>query len=184
MHLFSTVYRTYGNLVSAAATIAGIAIFALMWINDANVVMRYFLNAPVMGAVEISQALLVLGIMLGMAFTQASGGHVRVTLLTRLLPPRGGEIAYALAALIGFFVFCAVTYSTFGYALRSYQVNEYAWGATLRFPLYPVKAAACLGALLLAIQFLLDAIRVGVFGLTEKRDDLAGRAREEILPDA
>ena len=60
--------------------------------------------------------------------------------------------------MVGFVLFAAVAYGTSRFALRSYMMNEQVWGATIRFPLYPAKLAVSIGAALLCIQFLFDAM--------------------------
>lgn len=170
MSLFMQIYDAYRRLIALAATIAGLSAFALMWLVDINVITRRLYNAPIPGSVEISQALLVLTIMLGLAFAQSTGAHLRVTIITDRLPRRLRRQLFALAALIGFGFFAVLTLSTYYFALRSFNVNEYAWGAGFSLPLYPVKAAICAGSLLLSVQFLLDAIRVGVFDLVVEHD--------------
>lgn len=62
--------------------------------------------------------------------------------------------------------------------LRAYEVGETSWGL-IRIPLWPSKGAIALGAALLALQYLLDAIKVGVLGLDEAEDEMAeAEARE------
>ena len=70
-------------------------------------------------------------------------------------------------------MFAVITWSLFNFAMRAFELNEYAWGSGVRLPLFPVKAAACLGALLVTIQFLLDAIRVGIFHQSKLTDGVA-----------
>lgn len=172
MHKFMKVYRLYGRLMSYVAVVAGICVFAMMWLVDINVLARMFFNAPLLGSVEIAQALLVFCIMFGLPFAQTNGAHVRVTILVSRFPRRLREILFALAMLCGSAFFALLTYSSFGFALRSYQVGEAVWGAALRFPLFPVKGAITVGALLISVQFLFDAIRVGLFRQTEMHDEI------------
>ena len=170
--MFMRVYDAYGRFLGVVAMIAGTSAFALMWLVDVNVITRRAFNAPVPGSVEFSQALLVLIIMLGLAYAQSHGAHLRVTILVDHLSLPARRWLYVLATLTGFLFFSVLTLSMYNFALRSFSVNEYAWGAGIRFPLYPVKAAACVGALFLTIQFLLDALRVGLFGQVRGHDGI------------
>lgn len=173
MEIFLRIYRIYGRLVSMMAVIAGTATFAMMWLVDANVLSRKFFNMPVMGSVEISQALLVFCIMLGLAYAQATGAHLRVTVLTERFSYGMNTALFTIAMICGFVLFATLARSSFGFAVRSYNIGEQVWGASVRFPLWPVKAAIPFGAALLSIQFLLDAIRVGVFGHVAEHDDIS-----------
>jgi TRAP-type mannitol/chloroaromatic compound transport system permease small subunit len=54
-----------------------------------------------------------------------------------------------------FFSWCA--YATWYFALQSYSFDEHEWGSIV-FPLYPVKFVIFAGMVMLAVQFLLDAV--------------------------
>src|SRR3546814_5887830 len=164
---FITIYRLYGRLLAAMAVVAGLAMFVMMWLVCLNSLTRKLFNAPVVGTVEITEALMSVAIMLPMAYTQLKRSHSRVTLLVSRLPPAVAHILYAVALLIGCLLFAWATWAAFGYALRSYQIDEQAWG-TIRFPLWPAKGAVALGAALLSIQLLLDFLRVRVFQITDE----------------
>lgn len=169
---FLSVYELYGRLLRAVAIVAGAATFAIMLLIDASAFGRKLLNAPVPASVEITESLMTVAIMLPMGYALFTGNHLRVTLLSAHFPPAVRRWLFVAAMVIGFAFFAAFTWSTYLFALRSYRIDEHVWGATIRFPLYPAKAAICAGSLLLAVQFLLDAIRLGVFGLHRREDDL------------
>jgi TRAP-type C4-dicarboxylate transport system permease small subunit len=183
MRQFMRFYTTYGKFVGLFAAVAGISAFAIMWLVDANVIGRKMLNQPLLGSVEISQALLVVCIMLGMPYAQFNGTHLRVTLFIGLLPRRVGEVLFGLAAMAGCAVFALLAWSSYGFALRAWNVGEEVWGASVRFPLWPVKAMIPLGAALLSVQFLLDAVRVLVFRVVRDTDEIVGGASAEVLHD-
>ncbi|MGE0230680.1 MAG: TRAP transporter small permease subunit [Flavobacteriaceae bacterium] len=169
---FTRFYEIFGLIVSAAATIAGAALFVIMWLIDANVFGRKILNSPVPSSIEVTEALMAVAIMLSLAYTQRTGEHLRVTLLTRRLGFAWQRSLYVFAALAGCLLFAAFSYALFEFALRSIRVGEYVWGAYFRFPIYPVKVLMCIGTIFLSIQFLLDAIRVGIVGEINLKDDL------------
>lgn len=165
--IFDTVYRVYAKLLMVLAVIAAFGFFAIMWLIDLNSLSRKVFNAPITGTLEITEATMVIAILMPMAYTQMRGGHIRVTLLTKHLSPRWQRHLYTFTLAVGF-VFCAwATYASFNFFLRSYAVDEHAWG-TVSFPIYPSKGAVALGLLLLTIQFLLQVIRVGVFGIEDE----------------
>ena len=157
MSSFQLLYRSYGQLLRAFGVISQVATFVMMALVVANIFGRYVLNRPLDGTLEFTESLLVLIIFLSLGLTQYEGGHIRVTLLTRSLPKTYARAATVVAMLCGaaFFSWCA--YAAWVFALQAWSFNEYEWG-TVAFPLYPVKFVVFLGILMLAIQFLLDAI--------------------------
>ena len=129
----------------------------MMILVVANVLGRYLFNAPITGAFEVTESLLVIIIMLGLALTQYHDGHIRVTILTRRLPHALARFAKICSLMLGavFFVWCA--YASWKFAYQSYSFNEQEWGA-VTFPLYPFKFVVFVGVVLLTIQFVLDTI--------------------------
>jgi TRAP-type C4-dicarboxylate transport system permease small subunit len=149
--------QAYGRFLHAFGLASAVSTFAMLVLVVANVIGRYLFNAPITGAFEITESLLVVVIMLGLGLTQYHDGHIRVTILTRRMPPAWARLAKICALLLGavFFAWCA--YASWKFAYESYSFNEQEWG-TITFPLYPFKFVVFLGVVLLGIQFLLDTI--------------------------
>ena len=168
MTAFKRLYRGYGLLLRGCGAISAAATFVMMCLVVANILGRYLFNAPVTGTLEFTESLLVLIIFLSLALTQYDGGHIRVTLLTRRLPRTWGRALNVFCMLAGaaFFAWCA--YAAWRFAAQSYSFNEQEWG-TVTFPLWPVKFIVFVGILMLAIQFLLDAIAETIMPI--KADD-------------
>jgi TRAP-type C4-dicarboxylate transport system permease small subunit len=157
MSAFQRLYRAYGLLLRGLGLIAAIATFVMMVLVVANVSGRYLLNRPLTGTLEFTESLLVIIIFLSVALTQYDGGHIRVNLLTRRLPPRWRRGLTVLSMMCGaaFFTWCA--WAEWVYAAQSYSFDEHEWGEVV-FPLWPMKFVVFFGITLLAIQFLLDAV--------------------------
>lgn len=164
---FETIYRFYAKFLTGIAVLAAFAFFAMMWLIDANALSRKLFNFPVVGTLEGTEALMVIAILMPMAYTQMRRGHIRVTLLTKRLPQGTQRLLYALTLLIGMLFAAWATYASFEFFMRSYSINEQAWGS-VRFPIYPSKGAVALGMGLLSVQFLLDFIRVAVFRMKDE----------------
>ena len=161
MSTVDLVRRRIGGLLYACGLTAGIITFLVMCLVVANAVLRYFLNAPISGAFEITESALPLLIFLSLALTQYEGGHIHVVLVTQNFSPRWQCIAKFAAMVLGalFFAWCA--YAAWGFAMKSLAMNEQEWG-TVRFPIYPVKFVIFFGLALLTLQFVLDAIAVAI----------------------
>lgn len=155
---FLFVHRTYAKILLWAAILAGFCAFAIMCVIDANALLRKLINWPVPAALEITQSLLVVSIMLPFAYTLLRREHVNTVFFTSMLSSETRRRLYFFWSVVGFLLFAAVTWGTFEYALRSYRMNEKIWGATIQFAVWPSKMAISFGTLLLTIQFLLEAI--------------------------
>jgi TRAP-type C4-dicarboxylate transport system permease small subunit len=154
---FQRLRSAYGRLLHAFGLVAAVSIFIMMILVVANILGRYLFNKPIAGAFEVTEALLVVIIMLALAVTQYQDAHIRVTIVTRRMPPYWAHIARIFSLALGavFFAWCA--YATWLFAAQSYSFNEQEWG-TITFPLYPFKFVVFIGVVLLAIQFVFDTI--------------------------
>ncbi len=175
MSAFQRLYRGYGVLLRACGLISALATFVMMVLVVVNILGRYLFNKPLDGTLEFTESLLVLIIFLSLALTQYDGGHIRVTLLTRRMPKAAAKAATVFCMLAGavFFTWCA--YAAWRFAAQSFSFREQEWG-TIVFPLWPVKFVVFGGILMLAIQFVLDAIAETFLPI--KADD--DRAMEHI----
>lgn len=157
MQSLDRLRRGYGAFLSLCGLIAGALTFAVMCLVVTNALMRYGLNAPVKGTLELTESALPLMIFLSLALTQFEGGHIKVVLLTQHLAPAGQRALKVLAMLLGAGLFAWAAYAGWLMALKSWKIGELERGS-IRFPIWPVKGVVCFGLLLLSIQFLLDAI--------------------------
>jgi TRAP-type C4-dicarboxylate transport system permease small subunit len=157
MSPFGRFYRAYGRLLRFCGLLSQIATFVMMLLVVINVLGRYLINKPLTGTLEFTESLLVLIIFLSVALTQYDGGHIRVILLTRRLKQPWSHVLSVACMLAGafFFGWCAI--AAWNFAYQAWTFNEQEWG-TVVFPLWPVKFVVFFGILLLAIQFLLDAV--------------------------
>lgn len=163
MERLEAIRRAFGKLLEGCGVAAGIATFAIMGLVVANALLRYGFGAPIAGTLEITESALPFVIFLSLALTQYQGGHIRVVLLTQHLPPGPARAVRVVVLLAGLGLFAWAAWASFGMAAKSFAIGEMERGA-VRFPIWPVKMVVCVGLLLLAIQFLLDALYAALGG--------------------
>jgi len=150
--------------------VSGIALLLMGILGVADIIGIHVFAHPLPGMLEITSALMVSSIFLGLAWTEVRGRHVRVEVLVVLLPPQirrwfDAFASFSLALFFGFIVwFGALSF------WRSVEKQEYLEGL-IEVPLWPSRLMLTLGALLVAIQALRSA------GLI-----LAGKPRETGAP--
>lgn len=165
------IRNLYGRLLFSSGIVAGCVAFVMMALVVANTLLRFFLNAPIAGTLEITESLLTMLIFLSVGLTQFEGGHIHVVLVTERLPQALQRVMRVLAMLLGAVFFAWSTYAAWGFAMKSLAIDEHEWGA-ISFPVYPVKFIVFLGLLLLTVQFFLDAL-VALSGPLPRDDDAA-----------
>ncbi|MDI6798057.1 MAG: TRAP transporter small permease [Desulfatibacillaceae bacterium] len=114
---------------------AGAAVFAMMLLTCADVVLRFF-RRPIPGTYELVAQLGGIAVAFAMAHTTAVKGHVAVSIVVSRFSARTQSILDGITALLGFGVFALASYKL---ALmgREYQLSNHV-SATLQLPLYPI----------------------------------------------
>ena len=125
---------------------------------------------------EIGAFLFVGAVFLGLAGTLRAGGHVRVTLMIRVLPPTAGRalglaVSAAAAALAAF-----ATWSSAAQTLDSWRFDSVSYGM-VKVPLWLPQGVMTLGLALFCLA-LLDALAALATGRTPAHE-VAEAARGE-----
>ena len=137
--------RRGGRLRLALASICAAMLLAMMGITLIDVVGRYMLNSPLVGATELTELMLVGVVFLGLPAVTLDRGHVSVSLLSDRLPARFQPMREFILSLV-----IAALLSAIGWRIFQ-QGNQIAgYGGTtetLDFPLAPVAwfCAVCIG---------------------------------------
>jgi len=112
----------------------------------------------------MSEFMLAIFGILGMAYTHQSGGNVKVTMLTSALPPNLARLTEILTSLLSFQIIAMLAW----YGVVS-GIEEFHAGTTtdtLGIPIYPLYFLLSAGAGLLCLELvvnLIESIR-GFFG--------------------
>lgn len=140
----------------AAALVSGLAALIIAVSISADVLLRYFFNAPLLFVDEVASFLLVLVIFGGLAYTFRTGGHVRVDLVTTHLPPAVRAWLRAGGLLLGIAFILLVSWTTLQSALTAYR-----YGRVSTVMLYPLWLPMLLipAGLLLMSAVMLGALR-------------------------
>lgn len=122
-----------------------------------DVVVRYVTSRSVPGVIEYSELALVAIAYLAFANAEATGAHIRVDSMTRLMPRQLRVVAVLVShlgvvAMLGYF-----TWVTGVKALESFQIGEVRLGAVYA-PVWPGRAVIPLGYAALALMFLATTV--------------------------
>ena len=125
----------------------------LMIITAIDVLCRDLLNRSIPGSVELSQYMLSVFILLGMAYTQQVKGYVEVSILTSRLPLRIRLILKIITLLLGLFILSILTWQGFEVGMEERTVSD-----MLRIPQYPFRLLVAVAAFFLWFELLFDLI--------------------------
>ena len=147
-----------GFVNRALLWVSALAVLLLMLITTFDVSFRYLFNHPLPGAYETSELSMALVVFLALAATQAKGGHIRVEMLLRFVPPRARPAFDVLAFLAGALLYGLVAWRAGGWAWSSFTVREFAAGLA-NVPVYPFKFAMVVGVAAFSLRYFEDALR-------------------------
>ena len=144
-----------GNIFTG---IGEVLLVALMFLGAGDVIGRYVFNKPITGTMEISEVMMAGMVFLSWAYTQRTGGHVRVQLVISRYSARARAIARFVTLLLAFFVFDAVIWQSSIIAMKCLQEHR-----ILRIVEIPVGPFYCLvpvGAFFLCLEFIIQMIHL------------------------
>lgn len=145
------VYSPFKKFNYYMVYIASILVCGMALMITIDVLLRYFLNAPLPASVEISQLVEPWVVFLPFAYTLTVGGHVQVTIVTMNLPEKwrkGCDIFAYIVSFIFFIILCSYSWIEF---VHSYAIGEIMLAA-VKLPWWAGKLAMPIGTLLIVIQ--------------------------------
>ena len=164
MGWFESVKRGIHKVNRFIAGVGAWFLLPLMILTAADVVSRDVFNHPIPGTVELSQYLLAVFILVGLAYTQQVKAHVAVSLFTSRLSPFVQLILNMMTSLLCLFISFILLWQGWVVGIEEKTVSD-----MLRVPQYPFRLLVALAAFLMGLELLID------LGDSLKR--LAGRAR-------
>ncbi len=151
----------FHGAATVLAAVAGLGLIAMVVLIATGVVMRYFLNAPILGINEIVQFLSVMTVMLALPMCTLADGHVNVDIFDRHLGERGRRLADLLARVLSAGVLYVLARRAFLKALDAHEYGDMT--NMLGLPLWPTYALIALGSAL-CVAVLAFQVVILVFG--------------------
>jgi TRAP-type C4-dicarboxylate transport system permease small subunit len=142
-----------------ALEISSWIVLLLTVLTTIDVTLRYLLRRAVPGIMELSQVLLVIFVFLSLAQVQKNKEHVTVDFLFNKAPPKIKCHWEAVTYLFPLAFFLTLFAESIGYFWESFTMREY-YGAGIRVPIYPGKAAIVIGTGLVIIELIRDITRL------------------------
>jgi TRAP-type C4-dicarboxylate transport system permease small subunit len=133
-------------------------IMFLMFFATAEIIGRYFFNHPIHGHLEIVELIMAGVVFFGVAYTERTGGHVRMELfVTKVLRGRSYHLAEFITTTAALVTFIFIFYYTTKSSWDAYQFGDTTPDAYI--PTWPSKFAIPLGSLFLCIRFFIEMIQ-------------------------
>lgn len=133
------------------AGVSGCFLIPLMIITAADVVARDVFNHPIPGTIELSQYMLAVFILLGLAYTQQIKAHVAVSLVTSRLSYSAQLSLKLITTLIGLFIFSILAWQGLVVGSEERTVSD-----MLRIPQSPFRILVAIAAFFVCLELLID----------------------------
>jgi len=130
------------------------SILGLMFLTTFDVIGRSFLGRPIPGTFELSEYMLCLVLVLGLAYTEREKGHIRVEVLRKRIKS-GRRVLELITGLIGLCVVSVLVVYGWKEAVAERGVSD-----MLRIPRYPFKFLLCLGSFMFGLELISGLLEV------------------------
>ena len=141
--LLSRLDRGLLKLETFFALISGLAVFSLMILAVWSVGGRKFFSTPLAGYVDWIEAAMPFIAIMGIAYTQRMGGHVRMDILIGQLKGRALWAAELLSVVLILLLMLALTWGAWAHFDRSFDMNAPMWSRDssidIGLPIWPSK---------------------------------------------
>jgi TRAP-type transport system small permease protein len=138
-------------------TVSSVMVIVLMLIGAFDVIGRYLLNAPIKGALGISEILLVGIVFLAWPYTQSQDGNVKVEMFYDKFSAGTKKVVGIIRSVIALVVFVVMTWQTVNKGLESMDSGEII--DVLAIPAYPFHFIVTVGVGFLCLQLLVDFMK-------------------------
>ena len=132
-----------------AALLAGLGVLVITGLITFDVLMRYFFDRPQLFVDEVASFVQVFVVFAGLAYTFRAGGHVRVDLVTSLLPRPARAWLRVVTLALGVAFLAVVMWVTAQSALAAYRYGRVS--AVMLYPLWIPMGLIPLGLGLMAV---------------------------------
>lgn len=125
-----------------------------------DVIGRAFFNHPLLGTAEIVKNSVVAITFLQVPLAIMIGAMLRTTIILDSVGPKIRSAIEILACLLGVIFFVALAVGSFEPLIDAWKIGEYEGEGALRVPTYPVRAIVFAMAILSAIVFAWQIVRI------------------------
>ncbi len=153
MKLLAKVGAAFDQTIGSLAIFAGVLTILMMLSVCTDIVLRYFLNRPITGVLEITEMAIVAVTFLGAAWLLKREGHVRIDVVIDRLSPSSQALLNSITSIVG-----VITCLTLAWYSANLAVDHFQRGVTtftvLRIVTFPRFIIIAVGSFLLSMQFI------------------------------
>jgi len=150
----SRLDRLFFKLESLLTLAGGVAIFSLVLLATVNVLGRWLFSLPISGYVDWVEQAMAFIAFLGIAYTQRTGGHIRMDILVGRFHGRFLWFTELVTTLLMLLVTAVLIYGSYMHFWRAYSIGDSSLDINL--PTWPAKLVVPVALTILALRLLLQ----------------------------
>ena len=154
MRNFINISGLFGYLLSH---LGGIVLFGMMGLTVVDVTGRYLFNAPILGAFEMTEFMVLMVVFSFLAHAQSQKIHVTVDILVSRFSPKTRNIINAINYLVCLVLFVLITWKGVEKAFETFETGDKPMN--LAIPDWPFVVFMTLGCAVLCIEYIRDIAR-------------------------
>ncbi|MCP5073107.1 MAG: TRAP transporter small permease [Rhodobacteraceae bacterium] len=158
--LLSKLDRALLPLERLCAYLSGFAVFSLMFLAAYSVGGRKFFGAPLLGYVDIIELLMPLIAIMGVAYVQRDGSHIRMDMVVGALRGRALWAFELLGVLMMLVLLVALTWGAWEHFARSFDCSRPLCSkdstTDIYLPLWPSKLVVPVAFAVLVLRLILQ----------------------------
>ncbi|MFH1480082.1 MAG: TRAP transporter small permease [Pseudomonadota bacterium] len=153
MEALKGIKRAIQRFTLALSFVGMFLLIPMMLLTAGDVMGRVLWARPIPGAVEISNYMLAVFILLGIAYTHQVKGHVRVSILVSRLPHKVSFLVEVLGTLLSLFIIFILLWQGWEVGIHERTVSD-----MLRIPQWPFRLLVSVAAFFLFLELLIDLV--------------------------
>jgi TRAP-type C4-dicarboxylate transport system permease small subunit len=158
MNSSQRVDRLVAWLAHGLCAVGVVCVVAMMTLTTADVIARYVLNSPTMWADEMASYLLIAIVFLGLAENIRTDGHIRIDVVTNLVPAGWRRLLEMLAYAVGI-VFAAMLLAGTWTRFHNFWVRNTLSDSPLMTPMWIAMVPVLIGAAIFALAVVWGFVR-------------------------
>jgi TRAP-type C4-dicarboxylate transport system permease small subunit len=137
--------------------VGAVVLVVMMLLTVTDVFMRYILNSPILGSVEITKYMMVSLAFFGMGWCAVRKAHVKVDLLVSHFKPKIQAILDSVTCFFSLSVFSLISF--YGFLEAGYRRQTHEASTILQVPSYPFYLVLGIGSTVLCLVLITNLVR-------------------------
>ena len=135
-----------------------VMLFVLMILGTADVVGRYLFRSPITGTVESGRMMLMVIVVFGWAYTQATKSHVSVDFLVSRFPLRAQLVTDFITSILALGLFVLITWQAIVVGLANLQDGRHV--PIIGVPVGIMDFIVSLGAIFICAELIIQTVNI------------------------